>query len=287
MSTDRPTMPDPCPFVRTLRPGNSGRDVGAYQRAFWRWNDKVRSYPESPGGPGGIGYFGDPMAAQAISFKRAWNENHPRDPMAPLLLIPDIGPNTHRALAGIHAFDALACKSLRESWAAAHPSESAADVVVACQRLALSKAGWMLYSGPGTTLIPLRWDGIEHHLLPPSCPHNADCSSLASWGLWVAAQTYPDVVMDPSQSGWGWGNTESMFPHGEKLAISDCLPGDLIFYGSWRPWLGRYETTHVQTVVEIVGGVPYTIGFGSQGGPDYLHYRYREDIAGARRYIRR
>ena len=257
-----------CPYVEQLHVGLTGPHVGAYQRMLHRWNAAVRPEWATPDEP--HAFFGEPMRDQLKTFQRSWSDAHPDQPRIPQTGF--LGPVTHRAL--LEWADNRACFLLASEFDRRHPTLGGRDLVVAAARLALEQRGRMTYSGPGTTHIPKRWQGIAERLLPPACPTYADCSSLASWCLWVARE---HGAADPSENSWSWGTTYSMIGHGRPLTVSTALPGSLVFYNS--------PSTHVAIVVERLQGVPMVCSFGSQGGPYYARYDYRSDTSAVRDYI--
>jgi hypothetical protein len=57
------------------------------------------------------------------------------------------------------------------------------------------------------------------------------------------------------------------------------MRGDCVFYGSGMP--GQ----HVAIVAAIAGDVPMVVSHGSEAGPFYVRFNYRNDIMQFRRYI--
>ena len=258
-----------CPYVEQLHVGLTGPHVAAYQRMLHRWNAAVRPRWATPDEE--HGFFGDDMRDQVKSFQRAWSDEHPDRPHIPQTGY--VGPVTHTAL--LEWADDRACFLLRKAHDRLHPTVGGRELAVAAARVALAQRGRMTYSGPGTTYIPKRWQGIASRLVPPACPTYADCSSLASWCLWVARE---QGASDPSVNGWSWGTTYSMIGHGRPLTVSPALPGSLFFYNSPSP-------THVAIMVDRAQGVPFVCSFGSQGGPYYVRYDYRSDVSAVRDYF--
>jgi hypothetical protein len=264
-----PAQGERCPYVEQLHVGLTGSHVAAYQRMLHRWNATVRPGWATPSEAGA--FFGDEMRGQVKAFQRAWSDAHPAGPGIPQTGF--IGPVTHRAL--LEWADSRACFLLAREYDRRHPSLDGRELAVAAARMALEQRGRMIYSGPGTTHIPKRWQGIAAQLVPPACPTYADCSSLASWCLWVARE---HGAADPSENGWSWGTTYSMVGHGRPLTVSTALPGSLFFYNSPSP-------THVAIMVERAKGLPFVCSFGSQGGPSYVRYDYRSDVSAVRDYL--
>lgn len=119
-----------------------------------------------------------------------------------------------------------------------------------------------------------RWEGIDRHKKAwrGEFPHEADCSSFATWCLWNGLDHFhhSDTV---NGEHWRAGYTGTLLTHGKH--ISRPLPGDLIIYGSG--WPG------VHTAVYTGGGL--VVSHGSEAGPFLLPYRYRSDVLAIRRYI--
>jgi cell wall-associated NlpC family hydrolase len=66
-----------------------------------------------------------------------------------------------------------------------------------------------------------------------------------------------------------------MEPNGGAVELDDALPGALLFYAN--AVAGR----HVAILVERVGGVPFVVSFGREGGPEYVRWDYRRELFGA------
>jgi hypothetical protein len=273
----------PRPFCRTLKVGMGGPDVAAYQLALHNFTtknpkSKLRPYGISPDPLHHFGFFGAPMAAQVERLRKLHNENHPKDIIDPSGGM--IGPRMHVVLAALMGPDASSL--LREEYDKLHPQMTAREFVVGVFRdWYAHHKGESVYSGPGHSTVGLRWDGISHHRPAGDYPRFADCSSGYEWALWLGQLKFgPNVVEDPSRNGWAWGSTLSMAPHGVARSASTAEPGDAFFFGR-----SAWNTTHVAMMVERINGVPWTIGFGSQGGPWLLPYRYRHDLVLVRSYI--
>lgn len=266
---------DDCPYVEQLHVGMSGPHVAAYQRMLHRWDPEVRPQWEAP--YMGQGFFGQPMRDQVKRFQASWSSVHGDRPIP---ATGYIGPLTHAAL--LRSADARACWLLRTEYERRRGGE-ARTIVTDAARKALARKGRMTYSGPKAPAEyqRRRWQGIKERIVPPSVPQYADCSSLASWCLWLARDHGAE---DPSRSRWTWGNTTSMEPNGRKVDVGSARPGALFFY--FRPKWGG----HVGIMVERAQGVPWLVSFGQQGGPyyvrwDYRRYKGRVDLTSVRDYI--
>ena len=146
-------------------------------------------------------------------------------------------------------------------------------IAVASFKLMFDNRGAVHY-----TQGPSRWEGIRRRLRYAShrFPHNADCSSAYTWCLWnaltsVGGMNFRDVV---NGSDWSGGFTGTMLSHGKPVSLNSLMPGDAILYGTG-------SGNHV--VMYVGDGKCYS--HGSEAGPFFLSYRYRNDVMGARRYI--
>ena len=104
---------------------------------------------------------------------------------------------------------------------------------------------------------PNRMSGIGK---PGSLPVNADCSSFVTLCYnWAGAP-------DPNGMGYNHtGYTGTLLSHGQKIALKDVQPGDVIVYGK-----GTGE--HTALIVGVDGSKnPLTISHGQQGDPSYCH----------------
>jgi hypothetical protein len=234
-----------CPYVEHVVAGSEGLHVDGYRRMV---------------GGSGSGPFGDADAGLVRAFQ---GEVGLRETGA-------IGPATHTALSA-RADDAARALVLEEH-ARRHPHPTARGLAVLASFAALDRRGLMVYSGPGRETVARRWQGIEDELVPPAAPDYADCSSLATWCLWVG-RAYG--ATDPSRRGWAAGSTATMEPHGRAVELDDAEPGALLFYA--RAGLGG----HVAMLVERVRGIPFVVSFGAEGGPEYVRWDYRRERFGA------
>lgn len=261
-------MSSDCPYVEALHVGMTGQHVAAYQRMLHRFDPNLRPQWASPSEE--QAFFGEPMKKQLQTFQGTWSQKHPNQKAIPPT--GQLGPASHNALS--QWADERSKFLLKQEYDRQHAQVTGRLVAVQAAQLALSHRGKMMYSGPGSNYIPKRWQGIQERLMPPNCPTYADCSSLASWCLWVARD---QGAHDPSQNNWGWGTTLTMDPHGRQATAATAKPGSLFFYN--RP------TTHVAIMVERVQGVPMLVSFGGQGGPSYVRYDYRGDLSVIREYF--
>lgn len=150
------------------------------------------------------------------------------------------------------------------------------DLAVQAALLGLKHASALHY-----TQSAQRWEGIDKKLKAwrGQYPKHADCSSFATWCLWVGLSHYGvrDTVNGES---WRAGYTGTMLKHGKPVAhLSNVLRGDLVIYGSG--WPGE----HVAIVVGSRNGVPQVVSNGSEPGPFLLAYNYRPDVLDIRRYV--
>jgi hypothetical protein len=122
-----------------------------------------------------------------------------------------------------------------------------------------------------------RWQGIAGDLKAwkGEFPHYADCSSFATWCLWLGLDHY-DVRDVVNGAAWKAGYTGTILQHGKRvLHLENVARGDLAIYG--RGWPG----SHV--AICIGGGL--VISHGSEAGPFKLPLHYRPDLLQIRRYI--
>jgi hypothetical protein len=126
-----------------------------------------------------------------------------------------------------------------------------------------------------------RWEGIakRHNARRGEFPTQADCSSFVTWCLWNGLYLAFNIGDLVNGTGWTGGYTGTMKSHGLRVQHeANLLRADCVHYG---PGTGQ----HVAMVVGKVGGVPMVVSHGSEGGPYYLPFDYRDDIAEFRRYI--
>jgi len=126
-----------------------------------------------------------------------------------------------------------------------------------------------------------RWEGITKRLNARrgQFPKNADCSSFVTWCLFNGLELGFGIGDVVNGTGWKGGYTGTMRSHGRRVQhAANLLRGDCVHYG---PGTGA----HVTIVVGKVAGVPMVVSHGSEGGPYYVRYDYRDDVAQFRRYI--
>jgi cell wall-associated NlpC family hydrolase len=95
---------------------------------------------------------------------------------------------------------------------------------------------------------------------PGLLPVYADCSSFVTLCYnWAGAP-------DPNGMSYNHtGYTGTLLAHGQKIALKDVQPGDVIVYGG-----GTGE--HTALIVGVDGNNnPLTISHGQQGDPSYIH----------------
>jgi Putative peptidoglycan binding domain len=233
------------PYVEHVVPGSEGLHVDGYRRIL---------------GGEATGSFAEADTELVRRFQRE----------AGLRETGAIGPATHTALT--ERADEDARRLVHDEYSRRHPHRTARGLAVLASFAALDRRGEMVYSGPGRPTVARRWQGIEEEIEPPAAPDHADCSSLATWCLWVG-RAYGSS--DPSRRGWAPGSTATMEPHGRAVALGESQPGALLFYA--RAGLGG----HVAMLVERVRGVPFVVSFGAEGGPEYVRWDYRRERFGA------
>jgi cell wall-associated NlpC family hydrolase len=251
------------PYVAHAYRGSSGSHVAAYERMLARWAGE--EFEEAHA------VFTATTAARVRAFQRAETEFRPTG---------SIGPGTHEAL--LAWADDRAVELLREEYERRHPRPSARQIVVSAALCALAKRGSLVYSGRNRATVRRRWQGIDEGIAPPEVPRYADCSSLATWCLWLARDLGAE---DPSGGDWSPGSTVSMERLGREVELEHARPGSLFFYANDR------TGGHVAIMVERVRNTPFLVSFGFEGGPSYLRYDYRlrllgrNDLTSVRDYI--
>lgn len=126
-----------------------------------------------------------------------------------------------------------------------------------------------------------RWEGMSKRLNARrgAFPKHADCSSFVTWCLFNGLELGFGVGDVVNGTGWTGGYTGTMRSHGLRVQhAANLLRGDVVHYG---PGTGA----HCTIVVGKQGGVPMVVSHGSEGGPYYVRYDYRDDVAEFRRYI--
>lgn len=251
------------PYVAHAYRGSSGSHVAAYERMLARWAGEELAEERE--------VFTAKTAARVRGFQQTETELRPTG---------SIGPGTHEAL--LAWADDRAVRLLREEYERRHPGPTARQIVVSAALCALAKRGSLVYSGRNRATVRRRWQGIDEGIAPPEAPTYADCSSLATWCLWLARDL---GAGDPSGRDWAPGNTASMERLGRNVTLEDARPGSLFFYANDR--MGG----HVAIMVERVRDTPFVVSFGFEGGPSYLRYDYRlrmlgrSDLTSVRDYI--
>lgn len=118
---------------------------------------------------------------------------------------------------------------------------------------------------------PLRMSGVRKKILLPNVPPDEDCSSFATWCYWVAG------APDPNGFDYnGYGNTGSQYPRGKHVTFAQARMADIFFYG-WSNGEPEHEA--------IYAGNGMVISNGSEGGPYYEKWDYRDDLVGIRSYL--
>jgi len=90
----------------------------------------------------------------------------------------------------------------------------------------------------------------------------ADCSAFVTLCYnWAGAP-------DPNAQSYNHtGYTGTLLAHGQKIALKDVQPGDVIVYGPGTGW-------HTALVVDVSGANaknPLTVSHGQAGDPSYCH----------------
>jgi cell wall-associated NlpC family hydrolase len=247
------------PYVAHVHVGEEGLHVQAYRRMLAAWSG-AGDLPTPPAGA-----FTRDDAAQVRAFQQARSDRHAREYLRPT---GSIGPLTHLALSGWA--DDAACRLLQQE--RSRRGTGARRLVADAALSVLARRRELVYSGPNRRTVGRRWQGIAEQLLPPDGPRYADCSSLATWCLWVARE---HGARDPSQRDWAPGSTATMVGNGTSVGVDEAQPGALFFYAA------DSGARHVAIMAERVRGVPFVVSFGGEEGLAYLPWDYRRRRSGS------
>lgn len=135
------------------------------------------------------------------------------------------------------------------------------------------------------TQLAARWEGIAENRKAwrRQYPTHADCSAFVTWCVWNGLDHFHvrDVVNGQS---WRAGWTGTMVEHGVRIdGRFKPQRADAVLYGD--P-VGR--SGHTALVIghdDRYNGQLMVVSFGSEAGPFYLPWNYRNDVHGIWRYI--
>jgi hypothetical protein len=102
---------------------------------------------------------------------------------------------------------------------------------------------------------------VRPMVLTKKYPWKGDCSTYVTWLYWMCGLPDPNGAYHYN----GWGNTSTLFAHGQKIALADVEPGDVVVYAADKPLM--YQ--HTAIVVEA-GKDPLTVSMGMQGDPSFV-----------------
>jgi cell wall-associated NlpC family hydrolase len=125
-----------------------------------------------------------------------------------------------------------------------------------------------------------RWSAIRDELLPWKGEYlrRGDCSSTATWMLWLGLGHHFGLPDHVNGQLWRAGYTGTLVNHGKGVAHDENLKvGDLVFYGD--------QGAGVPEHVAVYTGGGYVFSHGSDAGPFKLALDYRGDRGPWRRYI--
>lgn len=128
-----------------------------------------------------------------------------------------------------------------------------------------------------------RWQGIKNdlHSARGQFPAFADCSSFVTWCLWNGLKVPHGTRDTVNDQRWQAGFTGTMLQNGKVVKhLKNVKTGDCVIYG-----VPGTTGKHTAIVVGRQDGIPMVISHGSEGGPFFLPYNYRNDIMCIRRYI--
>jgi len=246
------------PYRRQIKPGTRGRDVIAVKRALSRSG-------LLPWAGWGLTPIMGPLAVTALKkFQRRVKMN------------PDgvYGPATHAALArhrhkGKQAYDSYSV-FLLQTLELRTVEDKRRDAIVAAAMFGYHRRDQIHYTQSG-----MRMSGVRGRLIPPNFGRYEDCSSFATWCMYVANRTVGGVA-DPNGYGYaGWGYTGTFLDHGRPVGYDAMKPGDMVFYGR------RAIPAHMSVYV----GQGRTVSHGSERGPVLVARSYRSDFHSARAYL--
>lgn len=128
-----------------------------------------------------------------------------------------------------------------------------------------------------------RWQGIAQHRVAADGEYltEGDCSATVTWCIWNGIYVPFKVADVVNGEQWHGGFTGTMAVHGREVQhVKNVLPGaDAVLYGTRAPFL------HTALIINIEKGKPMVMSHGSEGGPYYAPYDYRNDVAMIRRMI--
>lgn len=236
-------------LTRTLKVGSQGEDVRAVKRTVYRYlaNGKLKDLIYKPLSVQRT--YGPLFAADVVKARKK----------AGFDLRPIVGPAFFDYLADKGAPDALAIQMLN-NYRDAHQ-------ITPGQRVA-NTALWYFNNSASIRYSQARpISTITQGIRPPKLPYALDCSGLVITCYWQ------NGLADKlgAENAKGYGNTWTLWRHGEKISSSQLKSGDLVFYGN---------CSHVAVYV----GDGMVVSHGSYP-MRHVSYRYRHDIYGYRRYL--
>lgn len=259
---------DRTPYVGRLKLGSTGEPVVLLKRA-------LRAAGLLPGKGRPTGFLG-PFAVRAIvklgQADRlpprvkggAWRRGLKRFSTGGVY-----GPRAHRKLAAY--YDDYGSSRLRKITRARQLGMVQAAGVAACNLVIARRSGIHYTQGPS------RMSGVRLRRRPPSFGEWEDCSSEATWILYVmdqVARSFGGRVDDPNGLGYnGQGFTGTQMTHGLPVNAFTAPLLALVFYAS-RGRIGHVAVKRSMTRV---------MNMGSESGPRDEPVGYRTPVA-ARAY---
>lgn len=88
----------------------------------------------------------------------------------------------------------------------------------------------------------------------------------------------------PDPNGWnfnGYGNTDSMYNHGEFIALWDAKPGDVVIWHNFG-----WGTHHTALIVDVADRHdPKVVAMGSEAGPFHIPFSWENRAQAGRTYV--
>lgn len=144
------------------------------------------------------------------------------------------------------------------------------------QREAIVKyAMWGIHNAASLHYAQVRPMDQLHHV--EHLPWWTDCSEFVTT-IYKWANS-----VDPNGMGFnGYGNTDTMYNHGEFISLWDAKPADVII---WKNW-GGYGTHHTAVITDVDNKLdPMLASMGSENGPYHISLSRENRAQAGRAYV--